>query len=57
MVIPMRIHGGVSRSFASGRNGDTWKTTACELLRPSRLRLGVVHNHEHVRRGAEQIRE
>ncbi|WP_233359355.1 methyltransferase, FxLD system [Streptomyces sp. GMY02] len=31
LVLPMRIRGSISRSFAFERDGDTWKTVSCEM--------------------------
>jgi protein-L-isoaspartate(D-aspartate) O-methyltransferase len=31
LVIPMRIRGSISRSFAFERDGATWKTVSCEM--------------------------
>lgn len=41
LVLPMRIRGSVSRSFAFERDGDTWKTTSCEMASFVPLRKGV----------------
>ena len=41
LVIPMRIRGSISRSFAFQRDGDTWKTTSCEMATFVPLRKGV----------------
>lgn len=41
LVIPMRIRGSISRSFAFERDGDTWKTTSCEMATFVPLRKGV----------------
>jgi protein-L-isoaspartate(D-aspartate) O-methyltransferase len=41
MVIPMRIRGSISRSFAFERDGDTWKTVSCEMATFVPLRKGI----------------
>ncbi|MEU8509822.1 methyltransferase, FxLD system [Streptomyces brevispora] len=41
MVLPMRIRGSISRSFAFERDGDTWKTISCEMATFVPLRKGV----------------
>ncbi|MER6079241.1 methyltransferase, FxLD system [Streptomyces sp. NPDC001833] len=41
LVLPMRIRGSVSRSFAFERDGDTWKTVSCEMATFVPLRKGV----------------
>lgn len=41
LILPMRIRGSVSRSFAFERDGDTWKTTSCEMATFIPLRKGV----------------
>ncbi|GLY81999.1 methyltransferase, FxLD system [Actinoallomurus iriomotensis] len=41
LVIPMRIRGSISRSFAFERDGDTWKTVSCEMATFVPLRKGV----------------
>lgn len=41
LVLPMRIRGSISRSFAFERDGDTWKTTSCEMATFIPLRKGV----------------
>ncbi|WP_433892701.1 methyltransferase, FxLD system [Streptomyces sp. CA-111067] len=41
LVIPMRIRGSISRSFAFERDGDTWKTVSCEMCTFIPLRKGV----------------
>lgn len=41
LVIPMRIRGSISRSFAFERDGDTWKTASCEMATFVPLRKGV----------------
>ncbi|MEU1273510.1 methyltransferase, FxLD system [Streptomyces sp. NPDC005799] len=41
LVLPMRIRGSISRSFAFERDGDTWKTVSCEMSTFVPLRKGV----------------
>lgn len=41
LVLPMRIRGSVSRSFAFERDEDTWKTVSCEMATFVPLRKGV----------------
>ncbi|MFD8563140.1 methyltransferase, FxLD system [Streptosporangium canum] len=41
LVIPMRIRGSISRSFAFERDGDTWKTVSCEMATFVPLRKGI----------------
>ncbi|WP_405088645.1 methyltransferase, FxLD system [Microbispora sp. NBC_01389] len=41
LVIPMRIRGSVSRSFAFERDGQTWKAVSCEMATFVPLRKGV----------------
>ncbi|MDX2680053.1 methyltransferase, FxLD system [Streptomyces soliscabiei] len=41
LVLPMRIRGSISRSFAFERDGDTWKTVSCEMCTFVPLRKGV----------------
>ncbi|WUH90316.1 methyltransferase, FxLD system [Streptomyces sp. NBC_00433] len=41
LVIPMRIRGSISRSFAFERDGDTWRTVSCEMCTFIPLRKGV----------------
>ncbi|WP_461001106.1 methyltransferase, FxLD system [Streptomonospora sediminis] len=41
VVLPMRIRGSISRSFAFERDGDTWKTVSCEMATFIPLRHGV----------------
>ncbi|MBO2461758.1 methyltransferase, FxLD system [Actinomadura violacea] len=41
LVIPMRIRGSISRSFALERDGVTWRTTSCEMATFVPLRKGV----------------
>lgn len=41
LVLPMRIRGSISRSFALERDGDTWKTVSCEMSTFVPLRKGV----------------
>ncbi|MET8160343.1 methyltransferase, FxLD system [Sphaerisporangium sp. NPDC005289] len=41
LVIPMRIRGSISRSFAFERDGGTWKTVSCEMASFVPLRKGV----------------
>ncbi|MFC4498507.1 MULTISPECIES: methyltransferase, FxLD system [Streptomyces] len=41
LVLPMRIRGSVSRSFAFERDGDAWKTVSCEMATFVPLRKGV----------------
>jgi protein-L-isoaspartate(D-aspartate) O-methyltransferase len=41
LVLPMRIRGSISRSFAFERDGDTWKAVSCEMATFVPLRKGV----------------
>ncbi|AZK96607.1 MULTISPECIES: methyltransferase, FxLD system [Streptomyces] len=41
LVLPMRIRGSISRSFAFERDGDSWKTVSCEMATFIPLRKGV----------------
>lgn len=41
LVIPMRIRGSISRSFAFERDGETWKTVSCEMATFVPLRKGI----------------
>ncbi|MEV4285475.1 methyltransferase, FxLD system [Nonomuraea bangladeshensis] len=41
LVIPMRIRGSISRSFAFERDGDIWKTVSCEMATFVPLRKGI----------------
>ncbi|WP_063794149.1 methyltransferase, FxLD system [Streptomyces graminilatus] len=41
LVLPMRIRGSISRSFAFERDGDTWKAISCEMATFVPLRKGV----------------
>ncbi|NEB88926.1 methyltransferase, FxLD system [Streptomyces anulatus] len=41
LVLPMRIRGSISRSFAFERDGNTWKTVSCEMATFIPLRKGV----------------
>lgn len=41
LILPMRIRGSISRSFAFERDGDTWKTVSCEMATFVPLRKGV----------------
>ncbi|SDM13796.1 protein-L-isoaspartate(D-aspartate) O-methyltransferase [Nonomuraea maritima] len=41
LVIPMRIRGSVSRSFAFERDGETWKTVSCEMATFVPMRKGI----------------
>ena len=41
LVIPLRIRGSISRSFAFERDGDTWKTVSCEMATFVPLRKGI----------------
>ncbi|QBI56128.1 methyltransferase, FxLD system [Streptomonospora litoralis] len=41
LVLPMRIRGSISRSFAFERDGDAWKTVSCEMATFIPLRKGV----------------
>jgi len=40
LVIPMRIRGSISRSFAFERDGGTWKTVSCEMATFVPMRKG-----------------
>ncbi|MFE5604178.1 hypothetical protein ACFQ8O_33920 [Streptomyces coelicoflavus] len=44
LVLPTRIRGSISRSFAFERNGDTWKTVSCEMATFIPLRKGVCND-------------
>ncbi|MEV6949566.1 methyltransferase, FxLD system [Streptomyces sp. NPDC051172] len=41
LVLPMRIRGSISRSFAFERDNETWKTVSCEMATFIPLRKGV----------------
>lgn len=41
LVLPMRIRGSISRSFAFERDGETWKSVSCEMATFIPLRKGV----------------
>lgn len=41
LVLPMRIRGSISRSFAFERDGETWRTVSCEMATFIPLRKGV----------------
>ncbi|MFI1929237.1 methyltransferase, FxLD system [Streptomyces sp. NPDC020330] len=41
LVLPMRIRGSISRSFAFERDGETWRTISCEMATFIPLRKGV----------------
>ncbi|GAB3164083.1 methyltransferase, FxLD system [Myceligenerans halotolerans] len=41
LVLPMRIKGSISRSFAFERDGATWRTVSCEMATFVPLRKGV----------------
>jgi protein-L-isoaspartate(D-aspartate) O-methyltransferase len=41
LVIPMRIRGSISRSFAFERADDTWRTVSCEMATFVPLRKGA----------------
>ncbi|MEV0692220.1 methyltransferase, FxLD system [Streptomyces sp. NPDC050388] len=41
LVLPMRIRGSISRSFAFERDGQTWTTVSCEMATFIPLRKGV----------------
>ncbi|MFI0724362.1 methyltransferase, FxLD system [Streptomyces sp. NPDC021224] len=41
LVLPMRIRGSISRSFAFERDGDVWRTVSCEMASFIPLRKGV----------------
>ncbi|MGW0828546.1 methyltransferase, FxLD system [Streptomyces sp. NPDC002845] len=41
LILPMRIRGSISRSFAFERDGDTFKTVSCEMATFVPLRKGV----------------
>ncbi|MEU8246230.1 methyltransferase, FxLD system [Nonomuraea sp. NPDC048916] len=41
LVIPTRLRGSISRSFAFERDGDTWKTVSCEMATFVPLRKGI----------------
>lgn len=42
LVLPMRIRGSISRSFAFERDGDIWRTVSCEMATFVPLRKGVM---------------
>ncbi|MYW67161.1 methyltransferase, FxLD system [Streptomyces sp. SID8379] len=44
LILPMRIRGSISRSFAFERDGDTWKTVSCEMSTFVPLRKGVCND-------------
>ncbi|RKN11056.1 methyltransferase, FxLD system [Streptomyces radicis] len=41
LILPMRIRGSISRSFAFERDGDTWRTVSCEMATFVPLRKGA----------------
>ncbi|MFE7461746.1 methyltransferase, FxLD system [Nocardiopsis terrae] len=41
LVLPMRIRGSISRSFAFERDGNCWRTVSCEMSTFVPLRKGV----------------
>ncbi|GAA2264094.1 hypothetical protein GCM10010415_29900 [Streptomyces atrovirens] len=41
LVLPIRIRGSISRSFAFERDGQTWKAVSCEMATFIPLRKGV----------------
>ncbi|OEV03773.1 protein-L-isoaspartate(D-aspartate) O-methyltransferase [Streptomyces nanshensis] len=41
LVLPMRIRGSISRSFAFEQDGEMWKTVSCEMATFVPLRNGV----------------
>ncbi|GAA3722382.1 methyltransferase, FxLD system [Nonomuraea antimicrobica] len=41
VVIPMRIRGSISRSFAFERDGETWKAVSCEMATFVPMRKGI----------------
>ncbi|MCX4884790.1 methyltransferase, FxLD system [Streptomyces sp. NBC_00847] len=44
LVIPMRIRGSISRSFAFERDGQTWRTVSTEMMTFVPLRKGVCND-------------
>ncbi|WP_414167230.1 methyltransferase, FxLD system [Streptoverticillium reticulum] len=44
LVIPMRVRGSISRSFAFERDGHTWKTVSSEMMTFVPLRRGVCND-------------
>jgi protein-L-isoaspartate(D-aspartate) O-methyltransferase len=44
LVLPMRIRGSISRSFAFERDGDHWRTVSCEMATFVPLRKGVMND-------------
>jgi protein-L-isoaspartate(D-aspartate) O-methyltransferase len=44
LVIPMRIRGSISRSFAFERDGQTWKTVSSKMMTFVPLRKGVCND-------------
>ncbi|WP_240152062.1 methyltransferase domain-containing protein [Streptomyces mobaraensis] len=44
LILPMRIRGSISRSFAFERDGDTWKAVSCEMATFVPLRKGVCND-------------
>ncbi|NEA56244.1 methyltransferase, FxLD system [Streptomyces sp. SID13666] len=44
LVLPLRIRGSISRSFAFERDGETWKTVSCEMATFIPLRKGVCND-------------
>ncbi|CCK32117.1 protein-L-isoaspartate(D-aspartate)O-methyltransferase [Streptomyces davaonensis JCM 4913] len=44
LIIPMRIRGSISRSFAFERDGETWTTVSTEMMTFVPLRKGVCND-------------
>ncbi|MEU5425593.1 methyltransferase, FxLD system [Streptomyces olivoreticuli] len=44
LVIPMRVRGSISRSFAFERDGHIWKTVSSEMMTFVPLRMGVCND-------------
>lgn len=44
LILPMRIRGSISRSFAFERDDNTWKTVSCEMATFVPLRKGVCND-------------
>ncbi|NKY96691.1 methyltransferase, FxLD system [Nocardiopsis alborubida] len=44
LVLPMRIRGSISRSFAFERDGNCWRTVSCEMSTFVPLREGVCND-------------
>ena len=46
IVVPMRIRGSISRSFAFERDGESWKTTSTQMATFVPLRKGILDDEQ-----------